>query len=96
MIDSGRIVVAVFYLAVLSVVFIGMSAVVLPIVYGTPTFSGCVSHQEPKESQAGAHEPLWSIVPPLVFAAVALVLGLYLPQSLSDLLHNAAMAVGAE
>jgi hypothetical protein len=41
-------------------------------------------------------EPLWSILPPLAFAAAALSLGLYLPQPLLDLLHSAATAVGAE
>ncbi|NLZ00497.1 MAG: hypothetical protein GXY25_08165, partial [Pirellulaceae bacterium] len=41
-------------------------------------------------------EPLWSAVPPLLLAAAVLVLGVYVPQPLSDFLHRAALAVGAE
>jgi NADH:ubiquinone oxidoreductase subunit 5 (subunit L)/multisubunit Na+/H+ antiporter MnhA subunit len=147
-IDAGRIVVAVFYLAALSIVFVGMSAVVLPIVYGTPKIPASPSAEgagsraiETHENNAAGptpdkgtvpfssnenrdspllvdspvqskvtelpgnivpktnkrlSEPLWSILPPILLAAAALFLGLYMPQPLSDLLHNAAKAVGAE
>jgi hydrogenase-4 component F len=100
MIDSRRYGVAVFYLAALSIIFVGMSAVVLKIVYGKSTTA---SETEPEASEskdkppAGfLSEPLWSILPPLLLAVAALILGLYLPEPLSNLLHNAAKAVGAE
>ena len=131
MIDAGRIAVAVFYLAALSVVFIGMSAIVLPIVYGAPKNDsrfaekksgamparvggmpefeedprhahdkcghGAANSSPPQpESTKLAPEPWWSIFPPFLLAAGALVLGLCLPQPLSDLLHRAAVVVGAE
>jgi hypothetical protein len=35
-------------------------------------------------------------VPPLILAVAALALGVYLPQPMSDLLHQAAVAVGIE
>jgi NADH:ubiquinone oxidoreductase subunit 5 (subunit L)/multisubunit Na+/H+ antiporter MnhA subunit len=129
-IDDGRIVVAVFYLAALSIVFVGMSAVVLPIVYGTPKSptsplaedEESLAIENQKNNIAGpAHEmpvllsqvaelpggdilktkgllsePLWSILPPILLAAASLFLGLYMPAPLSELLHNAAKAVGAE
>jgi hydrogenase-4 component F len=108
MIDEGRNLVAVFYLAALSIVFVGMSAVVLPIVYGTPVKLGATAKSEQlsdaehdpdsrSEPSVGTFsEPWWSILPPLLFAAAALVLGLYVPLALSDLLHRAAIAVGAK
>jgi len=129
-IDDGRIVVAVFYLAALSIVFVGMSAVVLPIVYGTPkspashpaegTESPAIETQEKNTAEPTGErpvlqsqvadlpssdnlktkgllsEPFWSILPPILLAAASLFLGLYMPAPLSELLHNAAKAVGAE
>jgi hydrogenase-4 component F len=104
MLDGGRIVVAVFYLVALSIVFVGMSAVILPIVYGTPiklfapdntaTQSETASKEVPPAKTVP--ESLWSVLPPLLLAATALVLGLYLSQEFIDLLHRAAITVGAE
>jgi len=105
MIDAGRIFVAIFYLIALSIVFVGMSAVILPIVYGRPITSMAKTAQEPQSDEhkpvetssvTTASEPWWSLVPPLLLAMAALVLGVYLPQGLTDLLHRAAIAVGAE
>jgi hydrogenase-4 component F len=102
--DGGHTLVAVFYLAALSIVFVGMSAVVLPIVYGVPADSQAEKAALPLPEQAVPDfelaappaEPLWSLGPPLLLAAAAVVLGLYLPVQLTDLLHRAAAAVGAE
>ena len=102
--DSGGTLVAVFYLASLSIVFVGMSAVILPIVYGVPpklpapiAESDPAGHDSPpSEPSPAASEAWWSIVPPLLLAGAALLLGLYLPRAFSDLLHGAAIAVGAE
>jgi hydrogenase-4 component F len=105
MIDAGRIFVAVYYLLALAIVFVGMSAVILPIVYGTPIKIAAKlflrpqpeKHKTPEAPSAtSALESWWSLVPPLLLAVAALVLGLYLPQELTDLLHRAAITVGAE
>jgi hydrogenase-4 component F len=105
MIDAGQIIVAILYLIALSIVFVGMSAVILPIVYGKPIkFAAKTAlkpqseEQKPPEglSAATASESWWPLVPPLLLALAALVLGLYLPQELTDLLHRAAITVGAE
>jgi hydrogenase-4 component F len=102
--DGEHTLVAVLYLAALSIVFVGMSAVVLPIVYGVPAASepekadAAVPREAAPESEppVPAAEPLWSLGPPLLLAAAAVVLGLWLPGGLTDLLHRAAAAVGAE
>jgi hydrogenase-4 component F len=104
MIDGGRMVVAVFYLVALSIVFVGMSAVIIPIVYGTPIklFAKANTDIQAENTTKDApsvkivRESLWAVVPPLVLAATALVLGLYLSQEFTDLLHRAAITVGAE
>ena len=69
--------VAVFYLVALSIVFVGMSAVILPIVYGTPIKlfrQKPAAKSNPKRlstedatNAKTASEPLWSILP-LTFA----------------------------
>jgi hydrogenase-4 component F len=104
MIDAGRFVTAAFYLAALSIVFVGMSAVILPIVFGSPVmfFAKADAQYLPEMCSdkslpvKPAVEPLWSIIPPLVLAMVAIILGMYLPEWLSNLLHQAAITVGAE
>jgi hydrogenase-4 component F len=96
-IDEGRYFSAVFYLAALSIVFVGMSAVVLPVVYGTPAKLGAAESEKIAFPAASpTSEPWWSVVPPLILAVAALALGVYLPQPMSDLLHQAAVAVGIE
>jgi hydrogenase-4 component F len=104
MLDTGRIAAAVFYLVALSIVFVGMSSVILPIVYGTPIRFSAKAKSETSPEHASnetpstktVYEPLWSILPPLLLAAAALVFGLYLPQGLSDLLNRAAITIGAK
>jgi hypothetical protein len=79
-----------------------MSAAVIPIVYGQPVRSAAGSESEPaarRRARRGwslAGESWWSVVPPLLLAVAVLVLGLYLPPELRDVLQRAASAVGAE
>ena len=103
MIDGHHMLVAVWYLLALATVFVGMSAVVIPIVYGEPASREALPEMQrdrrPRDPPRGwrlASESLWSVVPPLLLGLAVLVLGLYLPQELCDFLHRAALAVGAE
>ncbi|NUQ62893.1 MAG: NADH dehydrogenase FAD-containing subunit [Pirellulales bacterium] len=91
-VDGGHVLTGVCYLAALGAVFVGMSAVVLPIVYGTPA----AEQSAVTASQGPATEAWWSVAPPLVLGTGVLLLGLYLPAGLSDLLKQAAIAVGAQ
>jgi hydrogenase-4 component F len=102
MIDGSRILVAVVYLVALAATLAAMAAIVIPMVYGEPPRSespAVASGPRPAGPRPGPRsrsEPLWSAVPPLLLAAAVLVLGVYVPQPLSDFLHRAALAVGAE
>lgn len=98
MLDANRVLIAGLYLAVLSIIFVGMSALVLPIVYGS---GGRIAPDEDRADAAHSEcarsrEAWWSIVPPLLLAAAAVVLGLYLPHQFTDWLHRAAIVLGAE
>ena len=92
-----------FYLLALATVFVGMLATVIPVVYGKPvrTESEPASEGGPQplselQGSPSHAEPLWSVGPPLLLGLAVLVLGFYVPQELSDFLHRAAIAVGAE
>lgn len=104
LLDGQRWGIVVFYLAALGIVFAGMSAVILPLVYGRPDSSGTRCPEEAhtagepdqKPGERLVPEPWWSLLPPVVLGLAVLILGLYLPPALSDLLHRAAGVVGAE
>jgi hydrogenase-4 component F len=79
--DQGRWVVAGLYMLFLVLVFVGMSAIVLRMALG-------------KSDRTRTPEPLTTIVSPLAFALVAVLLGVYLPAPLADKLHQAAQLLG--
>jgi hydrogenase-4 component F len=103
-VDTHRMLVAAFYLGALSIAFVGMATVVLPMIYGTPMKAtddpapGDHPGQGlPKaDAEARGVEAWWSVVPPLLLGTAALVLGLYLPKELTALLQDAATALGAK
>jgi hydrogenase-4 component F len=83
--DQGRGWVAFGYLALLAVIFIAMANLFLPMAQGRPDACG---------ERVGDREPFWATVPPASLAVLVLVLGVYVPPELSDLLHEAARSLG--
>ena len=81
--DAGRTFVAVAYLALLALIFIGMAASFLRMAQGTA----------PKPI-IRTGECLSAIVPPAVLVAATLVLGLYVPPPLLALLRRLAQWLG--
>jgi hydrogenase-4 component F len=92
-ITARQSLVAALYLAALAMVFVGMATIVLRMAYGLPAGEAPLVAQS---RSASAAEPLWSIVPPACLGLAVLVLGVYIPPGLSELLHQAAAAVGAK
>jgi hydrogenase-4 component F len=84
--DQGRIAIGALYLALLSVVFFGMAATMTRMAQGTGPLV-------PPGASRG--ESRLAVLPPLLLAAMVLLLGLYLPAPLSDALRSAAGALGA-
>jgi hydrogenase-4 component F len=85
MVEQGRWVVAVLYLAALAGVFAGMSSIVLRMAQGQPGDD---------ELRTAEPERWWAVAPPLALAAGVLLLGLWIPAPLDRLLHAAAAAIG--
>lgn len=83
--DRGHAAVGVAALVLLAVIFIGMCLIVLRMVQGAPADTG----KAPERS-----EPLWSVLPPLLLGVGVLMLGLWIPERLTDLLQAAARLVG--
>jgi len=84
--DTGRPGVAVAFLALLAVVFVGMANVVLDTAQGDPAGDG--------PAPDARREPLWAVAPPAVFAAAVLLLGLWVPGPLRAVLERAAASLG--
>ena len=80
---SGHPWVAAAMLVLLAVIFIGMSSVILDVVYG-----------ESDPALPKARESAWLLGGPLVLAASVLLLGLYVPAALHDVLARAAASLG--
>jgi hydrogenase-4 component F len=78
---SGQWVTGALFLVLLCIVFIGMGATVLAVVQGHPAH----------EAAAGGYRDSVSTGAPIVlFMALVLLLGLYIPAPLKALLQNAA------
>ena len=82
---TGGVLVSVLFLGALAVAFVGLSGAVLRMVQGLPP-GGYVGMREP--------EPWLSTMPPLALAALALLLGLWIPGPLRHIVVQAARAVG--
>jgi hydrogenase-4 component F len=84
--DGGHTGVAVAYLALLALIFVGFATIMLRMAHGAPSIS---------EPEMPRREPWLAILPPTALAAAVLALGVYVPAALSNLLHDAASALGA-
>lgn len=90
--EQGYYVVAVIYLILLALIFIGMSIAVLGMAHGEkPEFHAQVKAYENMDK---VHTWL-SLVPPAVLGAMVLCLGFYLPYEFSSLLTSISKTLGA-
>jgi hydrogenase-4 component F len=81
--DQQHYVVAVLYLILLGLIFIGMANLVLPMTQGEALNKG-----QPPGRKRG--EPLWSLAPATGLLALTLTLGLWIPARFRSLLDEAA------
>lgn len=80
--DQGRDGVAIGYLVLLAMIFVGMTTVVLRMAQGEPESGG--------RHLAIRTEPVLTVAPAAALAAVVLLLGLYLPPALRQVIQEAA------
>lgn len=81
--DQHHYLVAVLYLALLSLIFVGMANLVLPMVHGEALNRGR------PQGRNGA-EPMWSVAPAAVLLALTMSLGLWIPARFRSALDAAA------
>jgi hydrogenase-4 component F len=82
--------VAGIVLVLLAIIFVGIAAMILEMVYGTPSQSGVRS----EGNGSGGRERARLVVAPAMLAILVLSLGLYIPAPLIDALTNAATVLG--
>lgn len=80
MFASGRYVIAGAFLLLLLLVFIGMGSTVLHVVQGRPPVD---------VRRTSYRDSIFAVTPIIVFMAMVLLLGLYIPQPVTDLLNDA-------
>jgi hydrogenase-4 component F len=93
--DQGRIWVATSYLALLSVVFIGLATIMLRMAQGAPVLrpgGKAATFEDPSMVEEPQVESLLSVAPPVALGILVLILGLYLPEGLQKVLEEAAKA----
>ena len=81
--SQQRVGVAVAYLSMLALVFVGMTTIFIRMAQGSPP-----------EAASRPREPVLAILPPAILAIPVLVLGVYIPPPLSRALHEIARALG--
>jgi hydrogenase-4 component F len=93
--DQGQFMVAVAYLGLLGIIFIGMATTVLRMYQGMQTTQsvGMVSPNVGGWSPEPFAESLLAVLPPMALGVAVLVLGLYVPPMLQTLLQSAAEAI---
>jgi len=85
MFEQGRIGIAIAFLAILALIFIGMAIAFLNMAQG----------RKPEGLQVtGNPDRAAAVLPPLVLGVLTLVLGLYIPPVVSNLLHEVAVMMG--
>jgi hydrogenase-4 component F len=84
--EKGRWAVAAGFLVALSVIFIAMARIVLPMVFGRPAPLSA--------SPAPIREAPWYAVPAVILGTGVLVLGLYIPPPVWQFLARAAILTG--
>lgn len=89
MLEAGRWGIAAFYLGTLGIVFIAMARLVLPMVFGGPEDPAAASGDLPPQRDA-----LWYAVPAMALLSAALLLGLYIPPPVWNLVSEAALQIG--
>ena len=78
---TGQFLACALFLLILTVVFVGMGARIIPVVLGNPPQSA---------AQSGFRDGFFTTAPVVACLAVVLLLGIYIPPPLESLLRDAA------
>jgi hydrogenase-4 component F len=86
--STGHWVIAAVVILLLVVIFIGMAAMILSLVYGVP------NAQSQRAETGGQRDRPWLVAAPAVLATLVLMLGVFIPPPLADALARAAASLG--
>lgn len=84
---GGHIFLSVLFVALLSLVFIGMAGTFINMSMGAASMCPI---------EKNSTEKLFSVLPPAIMIAIVLLLGLYLPREIKAVLYDAAALIGGE
>jgi hydrogenase-4 component F len=90
---GGQFLTGALFVVLLGVVFIGMGSTVLAVVQGDPVDGSIRADPSPLTPLKGYRDTLRTTGPVLLFLALVLLLGLYVPQPLEALLREATALV---
>ena len=96
MLDSGHFFVAGAYLFALGIIFAAFTAKVLPMIFSPPIEPPPASPGKNHNGPWDKKEPLWSIAPLALLGFLCLVLGIYMPPWLSELLDGVSLSLGGQ
>lgn len=90
--QEGEIAVALIYLLFLGIIFVGMASSCLHMIQGKAPAEMATATDGPHPGMV--RESGWTLAPPALLLTASLVLGLYRPVWLDDLIQNAASFIG--
>lgn len=95
--EQGQPLIAAAYLLLLSIIFIGMATIVLKMYQGNPAprADGDIKTSSTSRLPIPSGESSLAVIPPMMLGLAVLVLGVYFPPMLKDLLEHAARAISA-
>ncbi len=83
--DQGRTAIAIAYLLLLALIFVGMMTAMLRMAHGTASAP---------RTGARIPEPAWATIPPAALAVLVLLLGVYIPSAVWTAIEEAARLLG--
>jgi len=90
--QEGHIVASMLYLLFLGIIFVGMATSCLHMIQGEPPREMATATDGPHPGMV--KESPWTVLPPAALLTASLVLGLYRPEWVNDLVKNAAALIG--
>ena len=83
--ETGHYALMAGFMALVAAIYVGMAIIVLRMVYGRPS---------PEVAPRPAREAAWSYLPSAALLGIVLLLGVYVPAPVYDVLRRAAALVG--
>jgi hydrogenase-4 component F len=94
--DEGHTIIGILFLFFLAVIFVGMVGIVLKMFHGEPTAAVAKKALGDGTALLYHQEAAWSVIPPICFAILTLILGVFVPSFLSNKLKLISDMLGGK